>query len=82
VEPRYPYGDGRLAALNDHADLKIALNSDLKIISGIGHGEIPGVERRWRSEQKRRVLADSDAPDATVAEVAERHDISRGLLWT
>ena len=45
---------------------------------------ITGVERRrrWRPEEKRRVLAELEAPDATVAEVARRHDISRGLLWT
>ena len=48
---------------------------------------ITGVERRrrWRPEEKRRVLAELEAPDATVAEVARRHDIrsrrrSAGIL--
>jgi transposase len=46
---------------------------------------ITGVKRRrrrWRPEEKLRVLADLEAPGASVAEVARRHDISRGLLWS
>jgi transposase-like protein len=44
---------------------------------------ITGVERRrrWRPEEKVRVLAELEVPGASVAEVARRHDISRGLLW-
>jgi len=43
---------------------------------------INGVERRrrWRAEDKLRMLAEIDG-GASVAEVARRHDISRGLLW-
>lgn len=44
---------------------------------------ITGVERRrrWRPEQKLRILCELDEPGETVAEVARRHDVSRGLLW-
>jgi len=44
---------------------------------------ITGVERRrrWRPEEKLRILAELDQPGATVAGVARRHDVSRGLLW-
>ena len=44
---------------------------------------ITGVERRrrWRDEDKLRVLAEAEQPGARTSEVARRHDISRGLLW-
>ena len=44
---------------------------------------ITGVERwrRWRPEQKLRILAELEEAGVTVAEVARRHDVSRGLLW-
>lgn len=45
---------------------------------------ITGVERRrrWRDEDKLRVLAEAEQPGARTSKVARRHDISRGLLWT
>lgn len=44
---------------------------------------ITGVERRrrWRPEDKLRILAELDEPGAKFAEVARRHEVSRGLLW-
>jgi len=44
---------------------------------------ITGVERRrrWRPEQKLRILAELEEPGSTVSEVARRHEVSRGLLW-
>ena len=44
---------------------------------------ITGVERRrrWRPEDKLRILAELDEPEASFVEVARRHDVSRGLLW-
>ncbi|WP_376094057.1 transposase [Roseomonas sp. CCTCC AB2023176] len=44
---------------------------------------INGVERRrrWRPEEKLRILAELDEPGATFNDVARRHDLSRGLLW-
>lgn len=43
---------------------------------------INGVERRrrWRTEDKLRILAEIDA-GARLAVVARRHDVSRGLIW-
>jgi transposase len=38
--------------------------------------------RRWTVEEKAEVLAESFRPGASVAEVARRHGVSRGLLWT
>ena len=37
--PRFPSGDGRLAAVNHPADLNDALKSELKNRSGIGGGD-------------------------------------------
>lgn len=44
---------------------------------------ITGVERRrrWRAEEKLRIVAELDQPGACFADVARRHDVSRGLLW-
>jgi len=43
---------------------------------------ITGVERRrrWRTEDKLRIVAEVDQPGMSVAAVARRHEISRGLL--
>ena len=45
---------------------------------------ITGVERRrrWRVEEKLRIVAEAERPGACFAEVARRHEVSRGLLWT
>ena len=43
-----------------------------------------GVERRrrWRLEEKLRIVAEVEQPGASFfADVARRHEISRGLLW-
>ena len=44
---------------------------------------ISGVERRrrWRLEDKLRIVAEVETPGACFAAVARRHDLSRGLLW-
>ena len=44
---------------------------------------ITGVERRrrWRVEDKLRIVAECERPDACLAAVARRHDVSSGLLW-
>lgn len=43
---------------------------------------ITGVERRrrWRVEDKLRIVAEAESPGAIVSHVARRHHISRGLL--
>lgn len=50
---------------------------------GGGMEIITGVERRrrWRLEDKLRVLAELDEPGVKFVDVARRHDVSRGLLW-
>ena len=44
---------------------------------------ITGVERRrrWRCEEKLRIVAEVERPGASFNEVARRHEVSRGLLW-
>ena len=44
---------------------------------------ITGVERRrrWRLEEKLRIVAEVEQPGASFAAVARRHELSRGLLW-
>jgi transposase len=38
--------------------------------------------RRWTVEEKAQILAESFQPGASVSEVARRHGVNRGLLWT
>jgi transposase len=38
--------------------------------------------RRWSVEDKLRVVAETEAPGATVREVARRHDLNANLLYT
>lgn len=44
---------------------------------------ITGVERRrrWRCEEKLRIVAEVERPGSSFADVARRHEVSRGLLW-
>src|SRR5215210_293942 len=44
---------------------------------------ITGVERRrrWRLEEKLRIVAETEQAGACFAEIARRYDVSRGLLW-
>jgi len=44
---------------------------------------ITGAERRrrWRLEEKLRIVAEVEQPGASFADVARRHEVSRGLLW-
>ena len=44
---------------------------------------ITGVERRrrWRLEEKLRIVAETEQPGSGIAEIARRYEISRSLLW-
>jgi transposase len=42
----------------------------------------PERRRRWSSEEKAGIVAEVMLPGATVTEIARRHGISRGLLYT
>ena len=45
---------------------------------------ITGVERRrrWRLEDKLRIVAEAERPGACFAGVARRHEVGRSVLWT
>ena len=45
---------------------------------------ITGVERRrrWRLEEKLRIVAEDEQSGASFVDVARRHEVSRGLLWS
>ena len=38
--------------------------------------------RRWSAEEKARILAESFQPGARVSDVALRHGVNRGLVWS
>jgi transposase-like protein len=42
----------------------------------------PERRRRWSAEAKARIVAASMVPGAKVAEIARRHEVSRGLIYT
>jgi transposase len=42
----------------------------------------PERRRRWGSEEKAGIIAEMTVPGAKVSEIARRHGISRGLLYT
>lgn len=48
----------------------------------VGMQIISGVERRrrWRVEDKLRIVAEAERPGAVISIVARRHDVSRALL--
>ena len=48
----------------------------MEIITGGEH------RRRWRVEDKLRIVAEAQAPGAVFAAVARRHEVSRGQLWS
>lgn len=63
--------------------LRALLRASLRTCARVAVEIITGVERRrrWPPEETLRVLAELETPGASVADVARRHDISRGLLW-
>ena len=58
--------DGSKRSVNERIDIRV------------------GVERRrrWGREDKLRIVRESLAPNVVVSEVARRHEISTGLLYT
>src|SRR6516162_7824772 len=59
----------------DHIVDASELRSRVDIRVGVGR------RRRWSNEAKGRIVAESYAPGAVVAEVARRHDISPQHLF-
>jgi transposase len=41
-----------------------------------------GRRRRWTDEEKRRIVAESEAPGSSVSIVARRHDLNTNMLFT
>ena len=50
--------------------------SQITVFSG------PERRRRWSAEVRLRILAEAFAPGACVSEVARRHDVATGLIYT
>ncbi|HTO61054.1 MAG TPA: transposase [Bradyrhizobium sp.] len=42
----------------------------------------PERRRRWSEDEKARIIEESLQPGAQVADIARRHGVSRGLLYT
>lgn len=51
------------------------MNGGMEIITGVER------RRRWRLEDKLRILAELEEPGVRFVDVARRHDVSRSLLW-
>ena len=49
---------------------------------GATNGEGRRRRRAWSAEEKRRIVAESFAPGASVSVVARRHDVNANLLFT
>lgn len=47
----------------------------MEIITGVDR------RRRWRVEEKLRIVAETERPGACFVEVARRHEVCRSLLW-
>jgi len=64
--------------------LGVLVRASLRSEAVVGMEIITGVERRrrWRLEEKLRIVAEAEQPGASFAAVARRHEVSRGLLWT
>jgi transposase len=41
----------------------------------------PERRRRWSTEEKARIVAEATTPGTTVAAIARRHGVSRGLVY-
>lgn len=42
----------------------------------------PERRRRWSEEERLRILTEAFSPGASVTDVARRHDVSTGLIYT
>lgn len=56
----------------------------LSITYACDSGRLGGPERRrrWSDEQRLQILTEAFAPGAFIAQVARRHDVSTGLIYT
>ena len=58
--------DGSKRSVNERIDIRVGVDR----------------RRRWGPEDKLRIVRESLAPNVVVTEVARRHEISTGLLYT
>lgn len=42
----------------------------------------PERRRRWTDAERLQILTEAFSPDACVAQIAQRHDVSTGLIYT
>ena len=59
----------------------VNISDDTKLVRR--RGEVTGVvrRRRWRDEEKGRIVAEAIAPGAVISDVARRHDLVPQHLW-
>jgi transposase len=50
-------------------------------VDGLSGARLPKVRRRWSEETKRRLVALTYAPGASVAEISRRHGVNDNLLF-
>ena len=65
----------------DSVHTMVDINDDTKLVRR--GAEVTGVvrRRRWRDEEKGRIVAEAIAPGAVIADVARRHDLTPQHLW-
>lgn len=54
----------------------------MSVIEGSGETAIRRRRRIWREDEKRRIVAETLGPGASVSIVARRHDINTNMLFT
>jgi transposase len=54
----------------------------MSVIEGSGEPAISRRRRIWTEDEKRRIVAETSAPGASVSIVARRHDINANMLFT
>ena len=56
----------------------------MSVLEGVGRsaGADGGRRRRWSADDKRRIVAETFEPGASVSVVARRHDLNANMLFT
>jgi transposase len=72
-------GDSLWIAAGVH--IMVDINDDTKLVRR--RAEVTGIvrRRRWRDEEKGRIVAEAIASGAVIADVARRHDLTPQHLW-
>lgn len=78
-EARHLVGDGGVWSMGDaslDASHQASTYQRIELITGDAR------RRRWTAEEKAAIVAESLKPGAQVSEIARRHGVNRGLVWT